>query len=785
MHLLEHFGKLSAIGLWSTRGCCLRLCRLTSLVGTVVILSTAFLASTDAAVVTDSYVSVRSEDASQLWKAAREGDAAGVQAALEAGVDVNAATPYGATALSFASDRGHLPVVVMLLEAGANPNVKDTFYGATPLTWARSNQHFEVLSTLLAAGADGADDMLLQAIAANQFPLAEAVLKSGKVSPTLLAVAKLQADARYEAPWKELFRDVPLEGVFAELTAEQQDAILGEFQLESGSFKLVFSIEEDRLHAALGNAKAAPVYVIDSTALLHGTYRFRVEWQEGKVVAITTNMGGNSVKFVRPSDKPAEEPAPTVPQPEKEKVKREPRQSQPFQPHPEDAQVSSANWPTFRGTAARGIADGQAPPTEWDATENKNVLWQTSIGGLGNSCPVIWGERLFVTTAVSENANTDVRIGLYGDVDSVEDDNEYDFKVLCLHKKTGEVLWERTMHSSRPAVKRHSKSSHANPTIATDGEHVVAFFGSEGLYCLDMEGNQKWQIDLGFLDSGWFFDPGYQWGFGSSPIIFEDRVIVQCDIQENSFVAAFDLRTGQEQWRTAREEIPTWPTPTVHVFGDIPMLLTHGTKAARGYDARDGELLWELPGHSEIVVPTPFVARGLIFLASGYSPVQPIVALRPTARGQIELKAVSASDEADEDASEEANDQPDGSIVWSTLRGGPYMPTPIAYGDHLYVCANNGLLTCYELTTGRQVYRERVRIGGTAAFTASPIAADGHLFLTAEDGRVAVVKAGEDYHLVSVNPLGQTVMATPAISEGVFFIRSVNSIIALANQESE
>lgn len=721
------------------------------------------------------------EEPAALWKAAREGNLAAVQAALEAGVDVNAATPYGATALSFACDRGHLPIVTMLLEAGANPNVKDTFYGATPLTWAQSNEHFEVLTALLAAGAEGADELLLQAIAANQFPLAEAVLKSGKVTPTTQAVAKLQADARYEAPWLDLFRDVSLEGVFGQLTEAEQTALLGDFELETSNYKLVVSTADDgQLQAKLGNGQPAAMYVLSSTELLTGTYRLQVEWSEGRVLGITTTMGGAAVRFVRPSEKPAEEPKerPQSPTEPTEPDAKEPRAVEPFRPDPEDALVSSSNWPSFRGTQARGVADGQHPPTEWDAGEDRGVLWRTSIGGLGNSCPVIWGDRLFVTSAISDSANTDVRIGLYGDVDSVEDDSVYDYVVYCLHKTTGEILWQKTVHSARPAVKRHSKSSHANPTVATDGQHLIAFFGSEGLYCLDLDGNEKWRVDLGFLDSGWFFDPGYQWGFGSSPIIHGNQVIVQCDIQENSFVASFDLQTGAEQWRTGRDEIPTWPSPTVHVFGDIPMLLTHGTKAARGYDARDGQLLWELPGHSEIVVPTPFVARGLIFLASGYSPIQPIVALRPTARGTIELQAVDGTEAAPAEEQGSAASNP---LAWSVLRGGPYMPTPLAYGAHLYVCANNGLLTCYDLQTGEQIYRERVRIGGTAAFTASPIAADGHLYLTAEDGRVAVIKAGEDFELVSVNPVGQTVMATPAISEGVFYVRTVGGVIAFGN----
>ena len=194
------------------------------------------------------------------------------------------------------------------------------------------------------------------------------------------------------------------------------------------------------------------------------------------------------------------------------------------------------------------------------------------------------------------------------------------------------------------------------------------------------------------MDSGWFFDPGYQWGFGSSPIIFEDNVIVQCDIQGQSFVAAYSLADGKEVWKTNREEIPGWSSPTVHQFGDLAMLLTHGTKAARGYDARTGEQLWELKGHSEIVVPTPFVAHNHIYVASGYAPIQPIYAIKPESRGDI---------------TPEENTTSGPMIAWGKKRGGPYMPSPIVYGDYMYCCANNGILTCYHAKTGDQVYKKR------------------------------------------------------------------------------
>ena len=255
---------------------------------------------------------------------------------------------------------------------------------------------------------------------------------------------------------------------------------------------------------------------------------------------------------------------------------------------------------------------------------------------------------------------------------------------------------------------------------------------------------------------------------------------MQCDIQKESFVAALDISTGEEVWRTQRDEIPGWSSPVVHQFGDMPMLITHGTRAARGYDARDGKLLWSIPDHSEIVVPTPFVAHDLIFVSSGYTPVQPIVAIRPTARGELKLPGKS-KDDSTEGTSGTANNANAG-IAWSHLRGGPYMPTPIAYGDFLYTCANNGVLTCYRATTGEQVYKKRLPGSGSLSFTGSPIAADGHLYLPAEDGQVYVVRAGDKFKLVATNQSGGKVLTTPAISQGFFYIRTTDSLFAFKKE---
>jgi outer membrane protein assembly factor BamB len=274
-----------------------------------------------------------------------------------------------------------------------------------------------------------------------------------------------------------------------------------------------------------------------------------------------------------------------------------------------------------------------------------------------------------------------------------------------------------------------------------------------------------WKKDFGLLDSGWFYDAGFQWGFGASPTIYKDTVILQCDVQDESFVAAYKLADGKEVWRTTREEIPGWSSPTVHEFGDMPMLLTHGTKAARAYDARDGQLLWTLSNHSEIVVPTPFVAHNLIYIASGYQPIQPIYAIKPEARGDITPPGDSTTNE---------------SIEWGYKRGGPYMPSPIVYGDYFYVCANSGILTCQDAKTGKRIYKKRMSApGGSLSFTASPLAADGHLYLPAEDGRVLVVKAGPEFELVETNEAGESILATPAISDGTIYLRTNKHLIAV------
>src|SRR5260370_6732687 len=265
---------------------------------------------------------------------------------------------------------------------------------------------------------------------------------------------------------------------------------------------------------------------------------------------------------------------------------------------------------------------------------------------------------------------------------------------MALDKQTGKVVWDRVAYEGVPRTKRHPKSTHASSTPATDGKHVVALFGSQGLLiCYDMNGKLLWKQDIGVLDSGWFYDADYQWGHASSPIIYRNFVIVQADIQKDSFIAAYDITSGKQVWRTSRDEIPSWSTPTVYEGNGRAELVANGAKFVRGYDPQTGKELWRIGPNSEITTPTPFAAHDLIFVANGYRPIQPIYAIRPGASGDISLKDGKESTEF---------------VAWSKQRGGPYMPTPIVYGDYFYTCSNQGVLAAYNARTGQRIYQERI-----------------------------------------------------------------------------
>jgi len=424
--------------------------------------------------------------------------------------------------------------------------------------------------------------------------------------------------------------------------------------------------------------------------------------------------------------------------------------------------LSAQHWPAFRGANAAGVADGAPTAVKWNAATGENVAWKTAVPGVAVSSPIVWGDRVFVSTAISSDPSQGIRTGLYGDVEPVNDSSKHTWRLLALDKKSGKVLWDKVAYEGIPRTKRHPKSSQASATPVTDGRHVIVSFGSEGLYSYDVDGTLLWKKDLGVLNAGWFFDPDYEWGIGSSPIIYKNLVIVQCDIQRHSFLAAFDTQTGKEIWRTERDEIPSWSTPTIFEANGKAELVTQATTFTRGYDPMTGKELWKYSGNSEIAIPTPIIGPGVVIITNGYRGVQPIFAIKPGATGDITLKD---------------NQTTSNFVSWSTKRGGPYIPTPLIYGEQLYVL-NNGVLASYKVATGEQIYQKR--LGGTGgAFSASPVAADGKIYCASEDGDVFVIKAGPDYEELAKNSMGEVVMATPAISDGLIILRGLKNIYAI------
>jgi outer membrane protein assembly factor BamB len=425
------------------------------------------------------------------------------------------------------------------------------------------------------------------------------------------------------------------------------------------------------------------------------------------------------------------------------------------------------NWPSFRGPQASGVAARQNLPDRWNTKTGENILWRTPVPGLAHSSPVVWGHRIFVTSAVSSDPNASFRPGLYGDGDASQDRTRHRWMIYALDKRTGKILWERTAHQGVPLDKRHIKATYANSSPATDGRIVVAWFGSQGVHAYDVNGRFLWKVDLGRLDLGAYDIPTYEWGSASSPIIWNNLVILQCDTQDDSFMLALDAGTGKTVWKTERDEIPSWGTPTVAVTSSGPELVANASNYICGYDPRTGKELWRLGRSSKITAPTPVFSDGMFVVASGRGPERPIFVVRAGARGDLTLPEGKTTSEA---------------IAWSRTGRGSYMPTPLVYDGILYVLANNGLLDAYDLRTGEEIYRQRLPLIGSG-FSASPVAADGKLYLSNEDGEMLVVAAGRNFNHIATNSMGEMLMATPALSDGVMYVRSSKSLFAIGRKQ--
>jgi outer membrane protein assembly factor BamB len=435
--------------------------------------------------------------------------------------------------------------------------------------------------------------------------------------------------------------------------------------------------------------------------------------------------------------------------------------------------VSSAgaqNWPSFRGPNRSGIADEQNLPLRWNIQDSTHIQWKIPIPGLSHSSPVVWGNYIFLTTAVASEGTPELRTGAgtVAGYASTDDMVRHTWLIYALDKRTGEILWQRTVHEGVPRVRRHAKSSHASATPATDGRHVVALIGSEGLFCFDTSGELLWKTDVGILDAGlWEGEgPEAQWGPASSPVIYKNLVIVQNDRQRDSFLAAYYLDSGKLAWKTRRNEKPAWSTPALY-YGQRPELITNSGNYMRGYDPETGEEFWRLSNNdSEVIVPSPVVVGDSVIITGSYpSGAKPVYAIRLGGRGDI---------------SPAAGQTENPHLLWKSDRGSPYTPTPIVYRSIVYVCRDNGILNAYDLETGNRLYRQRIAVG--ANFSASPVASDGKIYFFGEDGEVYVVKAGPEFELLAQNDMGEVLMATPAITDGSLIVRGRSHLFAIGKQ---
>jgi outer membrane protein assembly factor BamB len=410
---------------------------------------------------------------------------------------------------------------------------------------------------------------------------------------------------------------------------------------------------------------------------------------------------------------------------------------------------------------ASGVLENANLPESFDINKMINIRWKVEIPGLGLSSPVIWDNKLFITTAISQADKNGFRPGIFGDISPINDSSVHEWKVYCIDKNTGKMIWDRTSYSGIPKMKRHPKSTHANTSVATDGKYVVAFFGSEGLFCYDMNGNLQWQKNFGLLKSVFFMVKTAEWEFASSPIIYNGILIIQCDVLENSFVAAYDVKTGKELWKTQRDEYPGWCTPNIYTNAGKTYVALNGYKHRGGYDFETGKEVWEMSGGGDIQIPTPIVGNDMIYFNSAHGRSSPIIAVRTTAVGDITLKDNETTNEY---------------VKWSLQRGGSYMHTLLLYKNHLYNVNWNGALICLNPLTGKEIYN--AKLGKTKSFIASPVASDSKIYIVDEEGTVYIVQDGDSFKLLAEIPLNDICLTAPAITDGMIIFRTQKYLVA-------
>jgi outer membrane protein assembly factor BamB len=420
--------------------------------------------------------------------------------------------------------------------------------------------------------------------------------------------------------------------------------------------------------------------------------------------------------------------------------------------------LAADNWPQFRGVAA-GVSEGNNLPDTWSTT--RNVVWKIDVPGRGWSSPVVWGDKVFLTSVVTEGKFEDAKKGLYfGGERNKPSADVHHWTVFCFDFTTGKKLWDAEAHKGPPRSTVHIKNTYASETPVTDGERLYAYFGNVGLFCYDLDGKELWSQKWGS------FKTRYGWGTAASPVVHEGRVFIVNDNEEKSFLVALDARTGKQLWRVERDEKSNWATPFVWKNERGSELVTNGTNRVRSYDL-NGKPLWELGGMSSITIPTPFASHGLLYVCSGYvlDKKKPLFAIRRGADGDI-------------------TPQDDGGnkhIAWHHKSAGPYNPTPLVYGDYLYVLYDMGQLSCYDARTGKALY-EKERLAGQ--FTASPWAYGGRVFCLSEDGDTHVIEAGPKFKRLGKNSLDEMCMATPAALRGSLLVRTLTRLYRIGGGAS-
>jgi outer membrane protein assembly factor BamB len=418
----------------------------------------------------------------------------------------------------------------------------------------------------------------------------------------------------------------------------------------------------------------------------------------------------------------------------------------------------AGNWPQWRGPDGSGISNEKNLPAEW--TPAKNIKWKTPIAGRGHSSPIVWGNKIFLTTAIEGEAVPGAKAvkHMAGDKeflhpDSVGADHKHTFKVIALDRNSGKILWETVAWEGTPYDNRHRKSSYASSTPATDGKLVYAFFGTEGLYAYDYNGKLAWKTQLGNLGT-------VGMGTGTSPILFENLVIVQCDEEngESSFIVALNKQTGKEVWRTPRKVQVSWATPILVRTAKRAELITSGTEFVISYDPATGKELWRHKGVESNAIPSPVANNEMVFVVAGF-PAKIAMAIKLGGSGDLTGTP---------------------NVPWTYAKGTAYVPSPILYGDYLYLTTDRGVLTCIDAKTGEVKY-EGGRIPIPATFTASPVAFEGKILMTSEDGDTFIVKAGPKHEIIGANSIGEAVYASPAVADGRIFIRGEKNLYCIGS----